>query len=70
MTDETILDLFWSRSEDAIRATAEKYGTLLTRIARNILRQAEDATLGDTTEMDFDQSVEAILRIVEEKRHD
>lgn len=32
------------------------------------LRCAEDAVLLDTTEMDFDQVVEAILKIVEEKR--
>lgn len=32
------------------------------------LRRAEDAVLLDTTEMNFDQAVEAILKIVEEKR--
>lgn len=31
------------------------------------LRQAEDAVLVDSSEMDFEQTVEAILRIVEEK---
>ena len=33
------------------------------------LRQAEDAVLVDSTELDFDGTVEAILKIVEEKRH-
>ena len=33
------------------------------------LRQAEDAVLVDTTNLSFDEAVEAILRIVEEKRH-
>jgi cytidylate kinase len=33
------------------------------------LRKAEDAVLVDTTEMDFDESVNMILRIVEEKKH-
>lgn len=33
------------------------------------LRRAEDATELDTTEMDFDQVVEAILKLVEEKTH-
>ena len=34
------------------------------------LRQTEDAVLVDTTEMDFEESVEAILRVVEEKQHE
>ena len=33
------------------------------------LRQAEDAVLVDTTNLSFDEVVEAILAIVEEKRH-
>ena len=33
------------------------------------LRQAEDAVLVDSTEMSFDQVVERILAVVEEKRH-
>ena len=32
------------------------------------LRQAEDAVLVDSTDLDFDQVVERILEIVEEKR--
>ena len=32
------------------------------------LRQAEDALLVDSTHLDFDGVVEAILKIVEEKR--
>ena len=34
------------------------------------LRQAEDAVLVDSTNLSFDEVVEAILAIVEEKRHD
>lgn len=34
------------------------------------LRQAEDAVLVDSTHLTFDEVVEEILRIVEEKRHD
>ena len=33
------------------------------------LRQAEDAVLVDSTNMTFDEAVEAILTIVEEKRN-
>ena len=33
------------------------------------LRQAEDAVLVDSTHLSFDEVVEEILRIVEEKRH-
>jgi cytidylate kinase len=31
------------------------------------LRQAEDAVLLDTTELNFEQSEEALLKIIEEK---
>ncbi len=34
------------------------------------LRRAEDAVLVDSTNLDFDQTVEAILKIVEEKAHE
>ena len=34
------------------------------------LRPTEDAVILDTTEMDFDQSVQAVLAIVKEKYHD
>lgn len=43
MTDQTILDLFWQRSEDAIRNTAQKYGIYLTKIAMNILHSYEES---------------------------
>jgi len=36
---------------------------------RQPLRQAEDAVLVDSTELSFDEVVEAILAIVEERRH-
>ena len=43
MTDQTIIDLFWQRSEDAIRNTSQKYGTYLTKIAMNILHHNEES---------------------------
>ena len=43
MTDQTIIDLFWQRSEDAIRNTSQKYGTYLTKIAMNILHYYEES---------------------------
>lgn len=43
MTDQTILDLFWQRSEDAIRSTSQKYGMYLTKIAMNILHHYEES---------------------------
>lgn len=43
MTDESIIDLFWRRSEDAIQNTAQKYGRYLTKLAMNILHYYEDS---------------------------
>lgn len=43
MDDGKIVDLYWQRSEDAIRETAAKYEAYLTRIADNILSDAEDS---------------------------
>lgn len=43
MTDQTIIDLFWQRSEDAIRNTSQKYGKYLTKIAMNILNCYEES---------------------------
>ena len=43
MTDQTIVDLFWQRSEDAIRNTSQKYGRYLTKIAMNILNHYEES---------------------------
>lgn len=43
MEDERILDLYWQRSETAIRETAEKYGNYCFAIADNILQNHEDA---------------------------
>ena len=43
MTDQTIIDLFWQRSEDAIQGTAQKYGKYLTKIAMNVLGCREDS---------------------------
>ena len=42
-TDQTIIDLFWRRSEDAIQNTAQKYGKYLTKIAMNVLNCREDS---------------------------
>lgn len=43
MQDEQIIDLYWSRSEDAISATADKYGRYCYYIAYNILHNEEDS---------------------------
>ena len=43
MTDQIIIDLFWQRSEDAIRNTSQKYERYLTKIAMNILHNNEDS---------------------------
>lgn len=43
MTDQTIIDLFWQRSEDAIRNTSQKYGKYLMKIAMNILKYYEES---------------------------
>ena len=41
--DRKIVDLFWERSEDAIRETDAKYGKYCYSIAYNILRSNEDS---------------------------
>ena len=43
MTDEQIVDLYWSRSEAAISETAAKYGDYCKKIAYNILRDSGDS---------------------------
>ena len=43
MKDEEIIALYWSRNEQAITATAEKYGSYCRSISYNILRNNEDA---------------------------
>lgn len=43
MEDTQIIDLFFSRSEEAIRETSKKYGSYLKTIACNILPSMEDA---------------------------
>lgn len=43
MEDEQIVSLYWSRDEAAIFETDRKYGPYLTKIARNILNDAEDS---------------------------
>ena len=43
MEDAQIIDLYFSRSEDAIGETAAKYGTYCASIALNILDSPEDA---------------------------
>lgn len=43
MDDAEIIRLYWERNEQAIPATAQKYGTYCTSIARNILGSREDA---------------------------
>lgn len=43
MDDEKIIQLYFDRDEQAIPATAEKYGSYCTSIAKNILGNLEDA---------------------------
>ncbi len=43
ISDEQIIELYWQRNEAAIRETDAKYGTMLFRIARNILNDRLDA---------------------------
>ena len=43
MDDEKIIRLYWDRNEQAIPATADKYGNYCTSIAKNILGNCEDA---------------------------
>ena len=43
MNDNQIIKLFFTRNEDAIAQTAYKYGTRLTGLAANIVRNNEDA---------------------------
>lgn len=42
MDDEKIVQLYWDRNEQAIPATADKYGNYCTSIAKNILGSHED----------------------------
>lgn len=43
MTDEEIIDLFFSRSESAISETQKRYGRLIRSVALGILRNNESA---------------------------
>jgi len=43
MCDEEIIALYWQRAEEAIRATAQKYGSYCYSIAHSILARSEDA---------------------------
>lgn len=43
MDDKQIVDLFWKRSEDAIKETSKKYGRYCHSIASRILNNEEDA---------------------------
>lgn len=43
MDDAMIVQLYWDRDEQAIPATADKYGSYCTSIAKNILDNQEDA---------------------------
>lgn len=43
MDDQSILDLYWSRAEDAIRETAAKYGGLCRAVTGRILASPEDS---------------------------
>lgn len=43
MEDRDIIELYLARKEDAMRLTAEKYGTFCHKIAKNVLGNDEDA---------------------------
>lgn len=43
MDDNGIIQLYWDRNDQAIRVTSEKYGHYCKAIAKNILRNEEDA---------------------------
>ena len=43
MDDAKIVQLYWDRNEQAILATADKYGNYCASIAKNILGNHEDA---------------------------
>ena len=43
MEDEQIIELFYARSEEAIRQTKEKYGAACMHLLRNLLRSELDA---------------------------
>lgn len=48
--DETIIDLYWARDQEAIRLTDQKYRTYLLTVANNILHDLQDSEecLNDT----------------------
>ena len=50
MEDKDIITLYWERSEEAIRATAAKYGSYCAAIIRRVLGDGRDVEecLGDT----------------------
>lgn len=43
MDDSGIIELFFKRSEQAIAELSRKYGAMLKRLAKNILRDKQDA---------------------------
>ena len=43
MTDESIIDLYWAREEQAITESSDKYGAYCNTIAYNILTNHSDA---------------------------
>ena len=50
MEDQAIIELYWQRNEEAVRATAEKYGSYCRSIARNFLadRRDQEECVNDT----------------------
>ena len=43
MQDQQIVELYWRRSEEAIRATADKYGPYCRTVAKSLLADPRDA---------------------------
>ena len=46
MNDQQIIDLYWRRSEDAVRETEAKYGPYCRTVAGNILAESGLSFLG------------------------
>lgn len=42
-SDQSIIDMYWARNEDAVSKTEAKYGKFIYSVCYNILRQREDS---------------------------
>ena len=46
LDDSKIIDLFYERSEQAIIELSQKYGSVCTKVANNILNRSEERRVG------------------------